>query len=49
MKKNRGLAREALRFVRAAESQNYVLRHPAETPIAPDAVGALDKALKTFR
>ena len=29
MKKNRGLAREALRFVRAAESQNYVLHHPA--------------------
>jgi len=49
MKKNRGLAREALRFVRAAESQNYVLRHPAEFPTARDALGTLDETLKISR
>ena len=27
---------EALRFMRAAESQNYVLRHPTEFPIGRD-------------
>ena len=54
MKKNRGLAQgEALRFMRAAESQNYALRHPAteatKTPTTRDAVGALDETLKISR